>query len=144
LVKAKPKPKKTSYIVGGIAIYDLSPRQVLSFDVGDILAALAEDIVESRWQCRNVECIGGEALESASGSGQELATPELLELAKGVEQTIWGDFIATQPPDPAPWLVIRAIDSTCFEVFSASVAVLDKLRARFRDVREADPETNPY
>jgi hypothetical protein len=63
-------------------------------------------------------------------SGRRLA-----ELAKGLYQTIDGTFIAFDKPGDAPWVIIRAVDSSFLEVESTDEEVLRRIRARFGDER---------
>ncbi|HEX6591898.1 MAG TPA: hypothetical protein VF050_07855, partial [Moraxellaceae bacterium] len=55
-------------------------------------------------------------------------------LSKGVNQIIWGEFQGRLPGSQSADLVIKAIDSTLWEVF-AEDACLDRIRKAFRDVR---------
>ena len=67
-----------------------------------------------------------------------MTTDELAGFAAQVAQVIDGEFSAILPGETEPWLVIRAVDSSWWEVFSANGRVFDALRLRFTDVRDVD------
>jgi hypothetical protein len=50
---------------------------------------------------------------------------------------IWGQFVATLPEQMDAWVVIRAIDSTFYEVTTSDEEVLAKIRLAYKDVRVA-------
>jgi hypothetical protein len=86
-----------------------------------------------------VECVGELAvtLHTAFERGAAISGGELVSTAGGVTQAIDGDFIATRRGETAPWLVVRAVDSSFYVVLSDDHGFIDELRARFRDVRAA-------
>ena len=61
----------------------------------------------------------------------------LSEAAHATHQVIWGQFVGMLPHKEDPWVVIRAIDSTFYEVTSVDEAVLATIRSAYSDVRTA-------
>jgi hypothetical protein len=121
-----------------VTIHDIADR-ALAFDLIDILRLAGPDAESSSWRCRNVECAGelAEELHRISDAGSVLTGPEMLRLASGVSQTMDGDFMAYRPGEKAPWLVIRAIDSSEYVVITEDDRLLARVRERFRDVRDS-------
>jgi len=110
-----------------------------NFDLVDILAAIGDDAATSLWTCRNVECSGGEAaaaLHRASDCGDVLLGSALLEIARDVDQTIDGEFSGARYGEDEPWLRIRAVDGSAFDVESTRPSVLERVRARFEIVED--------
>src|SRR5262245_17891896 len=111
--------------------------EVLAFDLIDILRVCEPDVLASTWRISCVECLGPMASELMHGaeSKASICGNELLRLAAGVYQVIWGDFEAFRPGADKPWLVVRAVDSTLYVVISDEPDLIGRLRTRFRDVR---------
>ena len=128
----------------GVEIRDGIERSgFLAFDLAEILDALGSLTATSTWRCRDLWVTGREdlevrALEAASESpeGISMTTDELAGFAAQVAQVIDGEFSAIVPGETEPWLVIRAVDSSWWEVFSANGRVFDALRLRFTDLRD--------
>jgi hypothetical protein len=86
--------------------------------------------------CKWVEC-SGEAtpeLTGLSDSGEPFAGHRLAALARRLDQVIDGDFIGTRPGETSPTLVIRAVDSSWWEVHGEE-ACIERIGRRFTDVR---------
>ena len=111
---------------------------VLAFDLADLLQ-LSKHVLSSTWVCKHVECMGELAsdLHGLSDSGLPVNGSELLRLASNVYQVIDGDFVATLPCEQYPWLIIRAIDSSEYVVATNDDDFLEKVRERFKDVRDS-------
>jgi hypothetical protein len=124
----------------GVTIQDRDPvNDVLSFDLVEVLQAIGDDIDCSLWTCHGVECAGGESadvLHKACDDSQVLVRAVLLQLARGVTQVIDGEFIGRMPGEDEPRGLIRAVDSTAFDVGSTRDSVLDLARARFASVAD--------
>lgn len=130
-----------------LRVYDLKD-QVLALDLGDLLQLLAPRSLESRWVVSTVksskpghewfEATGeeGERLERlAQGDGQ-ISGSDLAALAENIRQVIWGEFVGLAPTQPdKPWVIIRAVDSTFYEIVSEDKAVLDRISSTCKDVR---------
>jgi hypothetical protein len=146
-----------------LSIYDHGPTNVLSFDLRDILAALGERALGWRWcVLYDFEAYGSgehlvamtEAIWRARPGGIWLTAPEFARLAHDIEQTIDGEFQAfpmaladtTIPVDElyAPFpqsradLIIRAVDSTLFEVYAKHGEDVEHIQTHFSDVQMED------
>ena len=58
----------------------------------------------------------------------------MLQFAAAIHQTIDGKFIAKKHGTNKPWLVIQAVDSSWFEVWSSKQKVIEELSTRFAKV----------
>src|SRR5690349_2826959 len=123
-----------------LVIRDAAPTGGLSFDLRDVLSALGERATFSRWQITpltastglNEVMVTGEAaadrLEEVSRSGERIPGALLQQLARDVVQVIWGEFRAYDGLERKPWVIVRAIDSSWFEVETEAVDALQSLR----------------
>jgi hypothetical protein len=123
--------------MNGVEIHDMHPRGYLAFDLKEILECLKEDVLARAWNIERVESTGSTADELESiRSGVSVSGQRLFDLATGITQIIWGTFSGRIPGEGTDSLIIKAIDSTLWEVFG-SPACLAKIKARFHDVRPA-------
>jgi hypothetical protein len=143
-----------------LSLHDHGPTLALSFDLRDILAALGERALRWQWcVLSDFEAYGSgeglaattEAIWSARPGGIWLSASAFARLAHDIEQTIDGEFQAfpsdlaasTIPRDElhAPFpqsradLVIRAVDSTCFEVYAKQREDVECITAHFSEVQ---------
>lgn len=84
-----------------------------------------------------MECLGAEgteALHRASDTGEILEGGRLIALAEQVDQVIDGEFTGHLAGDD--WIVIRAVDSSAFDVETDRDDVIERLRASFEHVEE--------
>jgi hypothetical protein len=127
----------------GISISDATETGALSFDLKEILPLLGPDAARSNWRVREVEATGDGAseLHRVSDEGATLTLSQLVELAESLLQTIDGEFSAYLPEAETPWLVIRAVDSSAFDVYSNKPDVLNRIRSSFRYVSDVPDET---
>ena len=114
---------------------------VLACDLRDILVSLSPRSLEALWTVSSVrgpdagdewfETTGDSSaqLDGLQRSGQAILGVELLHLARSAVQVIWGEFAATF--QGAPWIAIRAVDSTFFEMTTEDEAAIDAVRAAF-------------
>ena len=121
-------------------------RGSLAFDLRDILAALGPQAVKAVWRVGDVE-VESEALMMATGNGADeleklaklgmlVSGERLIEIARNVDQIIWGEFKGYDSASSAdPWIVVVAFDSTWFEVRSTDDLALARLEVAFKDVR---------
>ena len=126
----------------GITINDLSPDgRYLGFDVREILDVIRDLLPGSRWQIRGLECSGDSApeLHAVSDTDAELGGLQLCALVDGVSQTIEGSFFGVLPGETQDRIVIRAVDSTCFDVECTDENVLARYRERFRRIEDFPP-----
>lgn len=113
---------------------------VLSFDLKDLLAILSEDGERSKWTVNGAEVLGraAEELYAVQSRRERQHGAVLRQLAEKLEQVIEGEFRAYgHDEDANPWLILRATDSSSWDVASNRNDVLDRFRVRFREVREA-------
>ncbi len=122
----------------GVEIHDMQPRGYLALDLRDIVECLGPAVEGRTWTCKWVECTGEAApeLTRLSDSGESFAGHQLSELARRIVQVIDGDFIGTRPGEASPSLLIRAEDSSWWEVHGDE-ACIDLIRRRFTSVRPA-------
>ncbi|NEU13214.1 hypothetical protein G3T14_13865 [Methylobacterium sp. BTF04] len=129
-----------------VRIYDMT-NGVLDFDLRHILAALGAQAIECWWMISGVavydeafDATGEQAgrLEELAASGRRIKGDRLRDLANGTQQVIWGEFQGyVDASATVPVLIVRAIDSTFYEVATNDPRVLQNLKATFRDVRQA-------
>jgi len=58
----------------------------------------------------------------------------LSKLGREIRQVIWGEFTGMSPSSTDPWIVIRAIDSSFYEVTTQDEEVIAMIAARYKDV----------
>ena len=134
-----------------VRIFD-TENGTLSFDLRHILLLLKPGSLQARWVVTSVKSSdglhewfdatgdGGKKLELLATVNACLSGVELGTLAKATRQVIWGEFIATLPTSQEPWVIVRGVDSTYFEVVTSDQNVLKAVKSSFRDVRsDVDP-----
>lgn len=128
----------------GVAIHDgTGPGEpgYLTFDLLQLIEALGTRARAARWRVlvspRYVSDADVAAFDSASdGPGPWISGEQLLAQAREIHQVIDGEFQAFDPSDvSSPWLVLRAVDSSWWEVHSDDPGVEAALRSAFRDIR---------
>lgn len=130
-----------------LRIYDLNQR-VLAFDLIDLLQLLAPRSLEAEWIVSTVKSsTSGEEWFEATGEGADrleilaqtntrLSGSGLAALAGTARQIIWGEFVGlAQAQSDKPWVIIRAVDSTFYEVDTDDEIVLRKISSTYKDVR---------
>ena len=139
-----------------LRIYDYRDG-ALALDLRDLIDLLAPRSLEARWMVSPVTLIDPrlgssfeefmtvesgrldeDTLEQLAVSKSAVNGIALSEAAHATHQVIWGQFVGMLPEQKEdPWVVIRAIDSTFYEVTSADEAVLATIRSAYKDVRAA-------
>jgi hypothetical protein len=129
----------------GIRIKDLKPTRVLSFDVRDILAVIERFATSSYWCCSDLYYTAmseGQFVRiRAEKVEQQLSSGEFSQFVASIHQTIDGRFEAYEKDAVQPWLIILAIDSSWFEVWSINHEALAKLKEHFQDVGDLSTDT---
>jgi hypothetical protein len=122
----------------GVAIRDMHPRGYLSFDLKEVLACLHEHVRPRTWRIQDLECSGEASvtLHGLSDRGDTVTGPELIRLAERVNQVIDGTFAGSTPGGTSADLIIRAVDSSFWEVFG-DAPCLCCIQAAFHDVKDA-------
>lgn len=128
-------------MVEAVTIHDMrsiGEYKYLAYDLIDLITMAGKEALDSVWTCEMVEFLGpnAELLYKATEDGPVHGL-RLVELAKGVTQTIDGMFIAVSPGQNRPWLVLRAIDGCYFVVITESNALMTAIRERFTDIRQS-------
>ena len=127
----------------GVEIYDgIATTGRLNFDLGEILAALGASTRSSAWRFNGLNYVSRDEQDvalfhQASAAAASFTTAQLREASDSILQVIDGEFTATRPGEEAPWLRVRAIDSSLWTVHSTDPNALNSIRARFADVRDA-------
>jgi hypothetical protein len=151
--------------ISAVEIHDLDERNVLAFDLQELLDALGERALALDWIVTDYDPVTEDeevsafadavykAQTAAPRTGVRLTSSELSALADKTLQTIDGQFIGIPPDTPTPAhelidlrtfptsdaaLVIKAVDSSFWVVVTKSDGDVALIRERFRDVREGD------
>lgn len=138
-----------------LRIYDLRYADgPLALDLRDLMTLLSPLSIQADWQISKIKSAdvgydwfdatgdGGEALERFADQDLRLTGRELDKLAHETDQVIWGEFSGFLPTDvKEPWITIRAIDSTFYEVITSDEDTVSKIHTRFEDVRQV---SEPY
>lgn len=133
-----------------LRVYDLN-QHVLALDLRDLLRLLAPSSLQGRWVVSTVKSSisghewfeatgeGGEQLERLAQDDVQLSGFDLAALAEKTLQVIWGEFVGLEPTrSDKRWVIIRAVDSTFYEIDSDDEAVLNKISSTYKDVRTAE------
>lgn len=128
-----------------LSVHDLT-RNTLAFDLRDLVRVLAPASLAAMWTIKAPEEVAFEATGAGGLRLAELAEvsaritgQELQNIANATTQVIWGNFIGVLPDEPdRTWLVIRAIDSSFYEIETADTAAVEKVKSHFTDVRNAE------
>jgi hypothetical protein len=115
----------------------------LSFDLVDILRALGERARESSWTVENLDCFGesAEELDRLAESGRAIEGASLVRIAERLTQVIDGDFAGVDSSANQPWVIVRAVDSSWWEVWTDDDSALAAITARFKAVTPLDEYT---
>lgn len=130
-----------------LRIYDLK-QNVLALDLRDLLRLLTPRSLQADWIVSTVKSSrsghewfeatgeGGEQLEALALENARLSGSDLADLAEKTRQVIWGEFYGSGPTrSDKAWVIIRAVDSTFYEIDTDDSAVLSKISSTYRDVR---------
>lgn len=126
----------------GVTIKDTGPsRNLLAFDLKDILRAIGPVVESLEWRLEDIDCTGegSDEIHDLCDRGEQVTGARLVALAERILQTIDGEFRGYRSDAPdrdMPWLIIRAVDSTVFDVECDDPDVLAAVRRRFTDVRD--------
>jgi hypothetical protein len=112
----------------------------LAFDLPEVLGALGEKAHSWVWRGRDIQYVSRDERDVAViqelAAGRALAGADLIAGLEQLLQIIDGEFEATEPGEQVPAVVIRAVDSSWWEVLSDDAAVLAAIRQRFGVVEE--------
>jgi hypothetical protein len=131
----------------GLTITESTPDgRFLAADLIDILRLLGSRGMNAEWEISGVECAGGAAADELHRRGEardRVPGGTLLKLAAEVTQVIDGVFAGYRSGETHPWVVIRAVDSSAYDVKSDDEAVLARIRQRFPNAAELPGEEQP-
>jgi hypothetical protein len=145
-----------------LSIHDRSPDGVLSFDLKDILRCLGPSIHNYSWLITELDCTGEdtericESVEKSSNKGLAISADDLLQVSQRILQTIDATIIGMRKKEPNSLnngftdlehfphddteLIIRAIDSSFFEVITKDEEHVQRLEKCFKNTRKEDPQ----
>lgn len=123
----------------------------LALDLRDLIDLLAPRSLQANWMVSPVVLhqpvldrafeefmVAGEnQLTVFAASGAPVSGAALSKAAHEASQVIWGQFVGTLPQQDGTWIMIRAVDSTFYEVTSSDEKVLSAIRSAYKDVRFA-------
>jgi hypothetical protein len=124
-------------LVTTLRIFDLD-QHALAVDLRDLLDLLAPRSLQADWMVSPVKASNDELFD-ATGEGGERLDPlararstipgrKLAALAKATPQVIWGEFVGSfRETENEAWVMIRAIDSTFYEVTTSDETVLNTI-----------------
>ncbi|MEE7494853.1 nucleotidyltransferase family protein [Methylobacterium oryzae] len=128
-----------------LQIHDFLPAKPIVVDPRAVLPILGQRAIRANWEVAGVARHGKglivtgddavDRLEALSRSAVRIPGGLLVELIDQTAQVIWGEFTAFEEGKEAPWVILRAIDSTWCEVETDDESVLDQVRRTFADVR---------
>ena len=134
-------------VMATVRIYDLNERG-LAVDLIDLLRLVAPQSLNASWNVTTVKSSkpgrewfeatgeGGEQLEGLAQRNAQLPGSELAALAENTRQVIWGEFVGlASTQSDKTWVIIRAVDSTFYEIDTDDEYVLGKIRSTYHDVR---------
>jgi hypothetical protein len=129
-----------------VRIHDMEPGgRFLAVDLRDVLDCLGERALESSWQIDGLWTIPeseANPLERLANRQEPVPGRALKEAANNVGQVIDGEFVAFDPGQDKPWVIVEAVDSSYYTVRSREPPVLSSIRDRFHDVSDYDhPES---
>lgn len=107
----------------------------LDFDLKELIQITGERAITSTWKITGTEVIGSGAkrLYEVDDSHEFISGAELLTISSDIVQVIEGEFQAYNNSDE-PWLVIRVVDSSEFDVECDDDLVHQRLRERFKNI----------
>lgn len=119
----------------GITISD-KKNNVLAFDLIDILKIIGEKAINSTWKISDVECIGKDAekLQNISDYSNQISGKELFSISSNLLQVIDGVFEAYLDEENLPWLIIRAVDSSEYDIESNDKVLIAKIKNSYSTV----------
>jgi hypothetical protein len=130
-----------------LQIHDFLPSERIVIDPRAVFAMLGERAVRASWRVAGVARYGNavmitgdeaaDCLEALSQSQDRVSGALLSQFFLQIVQVIWGEFRAYEGEEVAPWVILRAIDSSWCEVETDDAEVLNCVRRTFVDVRTA-------
>jgi hypothetical protein len=146
-----------------LTIHDQSPDGFLSFDLKDILLCLGPTVRDCSWLITDLDCVGEdtericESVERNKKKGLNISADDLIELSQRIHQTLEATIIGTPRkealdslrngftglehfPQDKTEVIIRAIDSSFFEIITKNQEHVHRLEKCFKKIREENPK----
>jgi CheY-like chemotaxis protein len=110
------------------------------FDLYDILVAIGEPAINTIWSCKNIECLGkgAQEIQTCDNDKVQISGKDLCRISSRIYQTIEGHFEAHRRWSNKPWLVIRAVDGSGFDISTRDRRIIARLKNCFRDVEDIE------
>ena len=129
-----------------LRIHDMEPGgRFLAVDLRHVLDALGDRGLDSSWQIDGLWATPEtevNPLERLANQQEPVPGRALKDAANNVDQVIDGEFLAFEPAQDHPWVIVEAVDSSYYTVRSKDLAVLWSIRDHFRDVSDYEhPES---
>lgn len=115
----------------------MPPDRSSELDLRTILSVLNLHTARAVWEVdhadENFWAMGKDirAIEALVGSGKRISGETLRSIADDIHQVIWGEFRAFDGAAKAPWVIVRAIDGSCFEIESEDETLIALVRQHF-------------
>jgi hypothetical protein len=122
-----------------ITILDRDDSGVLRVGLEDVLRAVRPAADNAEWTITCVEALGAaaERLYAAQEQQRRISTADLEELATALDQVVDGVFSSHRKGDLEPFLILRAVDGTSWDVTSDDRGILERVRVTFAKCFEA-------
>ena len=104
--------------------------------LSDLLGVLGPRAARATWVLDNLEVAPSSVanrLHKVSDEKQPIKGVELRDLAAGEVQVIEGTLSAREAEHPDPWVVLRAVDGTAWDVLSSDAELLARVADQFPD-----------
>jgi hypothetical protein len=122
----------------GVWICDRDETGALKVDLSDLLTLAGPRAEASWWTASAVEVAGpaGQSLEALADAGGKVSGREFRKMAAAAGQIVDGVFEAySEQRSSDPWLIIRAVDSSAFDVQTDVEGLLRAIRERYETVQ---------
>ncbi len=123
----------------GITISDRQPNNnTLAVNLADILQLFGPKLASTEWEISDIECLGtdSESLHQLADTQTRVSGETLLQIASNITQVIDGTFVGYPDNAPEPNIIVRAVDSSAYDVESSDETILTVLRQRFQQVED--------
>lgn len=123
----------------GVTITDSSKDgRFLAVDLADILRLLGSRAEDAEWELSEVECVGvaADTVYQLAESKARVPGRTLLRLASDVTQVIEGVFAGYLTSQAQPWIIIRAVDSSAYDVQTEDQDILRRIKQQYKRVRD--------
>ncbi len=115
-------------------------RKGLDFDLDELLDILGPRVATSAWSISGIQYVSQDdiAIPTLNGPDDSRVTGvELIAAIPNLLQVIDGEFKAfDQMTDDVPWVVLRAVDSSWWEVETDIPNIAGTIQKRFENVSE--------